>query len=270
MCKIFNVHFAEGVRGASAYEVAVKNGYKGTEEEWIYSIENGVKGDKGDKGDPFTYEDFTDEQLAGLKGPKGDKGEKGDNVIADLGVNSESDVGYVRNRTHWVDNDGTVHKLDNKFLDLDWLPKLNTLEVTSGEILDVGKAYYQHSETMYGTDKYEQYSNVFGKCLTTPFILYINGSRYDIPKFEYSLDGNYYNYDDGNVKFAVMMYSMAVGIMVYDASLIGAKVELYMVDTSEKMPEEFMPELDFVILRSENKKFKITVDDSGTITAIEV
>ncbi len=39
------------VQGLSAYEVAVKNGYEGTEQEWLASLK-GLKGDKGDKGEP--------------------------------------------------------------------------------------------------------------------------------------------------------------------------------------------------------------------------
>lgn len=59
-----------GVEGKSAYEVAVDNGFEGTEEEWLESL----KGKQGDKGDPFTYEDFTEEQLESLKGPQGNPG----------------------------------------------------------------------------------------------------------------------------------------------------------------------------------------------------
>lgn len=69
----------------SAYAIAQKHGYTGTEAEWLASL----KGDKGDKGDPFVYSDFTPEQLDNLKvkgdkgdtgaqGDKGDKGDKGD------------------------------------------------------------------------------------------------------------------------------------------------------------------------------------------------
>ena len=41
-----------GADGKSAYEVAVNNGYTGTEQEWIESLkgEQGEKGDRGDSG----------------------------------------------------------------------------------------------------------------------------------------------------------------------------------------------------------------------------
>ena len=39
----------ENTKCYSAYEVAVKNGFEGTEAEWLESL----KGEKGDKGDPY-------------------------------------------------------------------------------------------------------------------------------------------------------------------------------------------------------------------------
>lgn len=84
-----------GMDGESAYELAKKNGFAGTEAEWLESL-RGTDGTsvthawngttltvtsksgtssadlKGEKGEPFTYSDFTAEQLAGLKGEKGD------------------------------------------------------------------------------------------------------------------------------------------------------------------------------------------------------
>lgn len=54
----------------SAYLIAVKNGYKGTEKEWLESL-------RGEKGEPFVYTDFTAEQLARLRGPQGLQGETG-------------------------------------------------------------------------------------------------------------------------------------------------------------------------------------------------
>ena len=79
-------------RGASAYEIAVANGYVGTEEQWLESL----KGEKGDKGDPFTWDDLTAEQKRELTGPKGDKGDKGD----------KGGIGYVFFES---DNDGHLY-----------------------------------------------------------------------------------------------------------------------------------------------------------------
>lgn len=53
-----------GVRGLSAYEVAVANGYTGTQTQWLASLK-GATGAKGDKGD------------TGAKGDKGDPGADG-------------------------------------------------------------------------------------------------------------------------------------------------------------------------------------------------
>lgn len=52
-----------GSNGLSAYEIAVKNGYKGTEQEWLSSL----KGEKGEQGPQ------------GIQGAKGDKGDPGAN-----------------------------------------------------------------------------------------------------------------------------------------------------------------------------------------------
>lgn len=65
--------------GKSAYAIAVAHGFRGTEQEWLDSLQ-GPQGDPGPKGDPFQYEDFTPEQLESLKGPKG---EDGANATAD-------------------------------------------------------------------------------------------------------------------------------------------------------------------------------------------
>ena len=65
--------------GKSAYAIAVAHGFRGTEQEWLDSLQ-GPQGDPGLKGDSFQYEDFTPEQLESLKGPKG---EDGANATAD-------------------------------------------------------------------------------------------------------------------------------------------------------------------------------------------
>lgn len=69
----------EKQNGDSAYIVALKNGFVGTEEEWLDSLKGdtgetgpqGIKGDKGDTGD-------TGQQgIQGIQGIKGDTGDTG-------------------------------------------------------------------------------------------------------------------------------------------------------------------------------------------------
>ena len=64
------------ITGKSAFDVAVENGFKGTESEWLTSLkgqqgETGSQGLKGDKGDAGA---------TGAQGMKGDKGDAGEVV----------------------------------------------------------------------------------------------------------------------------------------------------------------------------------------------
>lgn len=52
----------KGDKGDSAYQIAVENGFVGTEEEWLTSL-------KGETGDAFTYEMFTPDQIEELQKP---------------------------------------------------------------------------------------------------------------------------------------------------------------------------------------------------------
>lgn len=78
--------------GKSAFDIAVENGFVGTEIEWLLSLkgDKGDKGEKGEKGDAGEKGEKGDTGLQGIqgiqgmqgergeKGDKGDKGEKGD------------------------------------------------------------------------------------------------------------------------------------------------------------------------------------------------
>ena len=55
---------SDGKDGANSYELALQNGFKGTQEEWLESL-------KGEPGKDFKYSDFTKEQLENLKGEPG-------------------------------------------------------------------------------------------------------------------------------------------------------------------------------------------------------
>lgn len=103
--KIADVHDGkDGRDGKSAYQIAVDNGYPGTEQAWLASL----KGDKGDTGEP------------GAAGEKGEPGEKGDTGAAGKdgtdgaagrdGVNGASAYeiavqhGYGGSETAWLES----------------------------------------------------------------------------------------------------------------------------------------------------------------------
>ena len=100
--------------GKSAYEIAVENGFKGSESEWLASLagkdgkdgEDGEKGEKGDAGDRgltgWNGEDGKD----GKDGAKGDTGEKGEDGKDAVSVTKT----YVNGEGHLIIemSDGTV------------------------------------------------------------------------------------------------------------------------------------------------------------------
>lgn len=73
------------LRGMSAYEIAVKKGYTGTEEEWLASLV-GPQGPRGYTG------------ATGPRGDQGPKGDRGDDYILTAADKSEIadmiDVGF--------------------------------------------------------------------------------------------------------------------------------------------------------------------------------
>ena len=84
-----------GQDGLSAYQIALKNGFKGTEQEWLQSL-------KGPKGDSIT-------------GPRGEKGEKGDSIVGPAGQDGQPGkdaphvirVTYSDNQLTFSFSDGT-------------------------------------------------------------------------------------------------------------------------------------------------------------------
>lgn len=71
--------YGQGGYYMSAYGLAVRQGFKGTLDEWLASLQGmpGKDGAQGPPGKAFTYDDFTPEQLAELTGPEGPQGPRG-------------------------------------------------------------------------------------------------------------------------------------------------------------------------------------------------
>ena len=110
----------KGTDGKSAYQIAVEQGYQGSESDWLSSLK-GDKGDKGNtgaKGNPgqdgadgksayaiaveHGYEDSEEKWLLSLKGEKGDTGERGEK--GDAGVAGKDGFSPIAN----VVKDGSV------------------------------------------------------------------------------------------------------------------------------------------------------------------
>jgi hypothetical protein len=78
-----------GMDGDSAYQVAVANGFSGTESEWLASLIGaagvtgqqglqGAQGPKGDQGDTGATGPQGPSGATGATGPQGPKGDQGD------------------------------------------------------------------------------------------------------------------------------------------------------------------------------------------------
>lgn len=92
-----------GEDGKSAYEIAVDNGYSGTESEWLQSFkgEEGEPGQKGNKGDTgaSAYEiavknGFSGDETSWLETLKGAKGDPGQN--ADINDITPENIGAAK------------------------------------------------------------------------------------------------------------------------------------------------------------------------------
>lgn len=119
--KIASLHDGkDGENGKSAYEIAVQNGYDGTESDWLESLK-GQKGDTGEpgatgaKGDPGEKGDQGVPGIPGEKGERGEKGEKGDaGAPGKDGVNGKDGTNGVdgKNGTDGYSPTATVTETD--------------------------------------------------------------------------------------------------------------------------------------------------------------
>lgn len=97
--EIINIHIPyadRGLPGKSAYELAVENGFVGTESDWLASLkgsqgpqgEQGIQGERGEKGEPGEQGPQGIQGVQGPQGIQGPQGEKGETGSA--GVDGKS------------------------------------------------------------------------------------------------------------------------------------------------------------------------------------
>lgn len=149
---IANIQLQGGEDGASAYEIAVANGFEGTEIQWLASLvgatgaqgekgdtgEQGAKGDKGDKGDTGAQGIQGERGLQGEQGIQGEKGEKGDK--GDTGATGANGTDGI-NGANGADGKSAYQiALDNGFVgsQTEWLASLKGDKGDKGEAGESG------------------------------------------------------------------------------------------------------------------------------------
>lgn len=80
-----------GPRGYSAYELAVKEGFEGTLDEWLESLHGEVD-----------FADLTDQQKESLRGPAGKDGRDGEDAIAAINPRGNFTDGETYNKNDYV------------------------------------------------------------------------------------------------------------------------------------------------------------------------
>lgn len=107
-----------GPRGYSAYEVAVQEGYIGTEDEWLLSLKGpqGNPGPKGERGLQGPRGQQGTQGPQGPQGPKGEQGPKGDTGESGVWTKKETPpAGYKV----WITPDGKAGTIPTKVSELE-------------------------------------------------------------------------------------------------------------------------------------------------------
>ena len=150
-----NISILDTLHGKSAFEIAVINGFSGTEEEWLETLkgEKGDKGDIGDKGDTYnlTDEDKTDLLGLSLSAIDGnttfvfDGGSASGNVDVDFVI--EGQVTAEQFQEYMVKNSNALDDLENRIHDVNV-----ELQEYTDEAEQRMKSYVDESVKLYVLD----------------------------------------------------------------------------------------------------------------------
>ncbi len=219
---------SDGTDGKSAYEIAVDEGFVGTESEWLASLvgEKGADGEKGEQGI---------QGIQGLKGDQGIQGVKGDAGFSPIANVTESDGVYT---IHIEDENGTTEEE----IDMSGYATKNDIAVrhdysiagTTNTIADT-KALVNHIITLgVGT-----YSGEFKR----------TGITFGSYRLTYLIDGTYSKSVSGLVTYSINANTDAT----YQVS--------YVEDIEHGTPPEW--KIEKLVTESENNfTYKVLVTDS--------
>jgi hypothetical protein len=205
----------------------------------------GKKGDVGPAGVHVGTEAPTDGQTVWIdtdEEPEEDGGNDAPVVVEtappDFAAN-EGEDGYIANRTHYVDKNGVVHKLNNKYIDADWM-------ATSEEVPSTIEVIAEQKITS-GIWSKRQYD-------IQPGIIYdvhINGMIYPCEARAYGSNGAMLGNDSSltlnDYPFCIMWAggNATSGMFFKDDALsypLLLKVTDHAYTAYNKLPEEFLPD----------------------------
>lgn len=175
--QILSLIQAGKIKGESAYDIAILNGFEGTEKEWLASLkgETGAPGVHVGTEAPTNGETVwidTDEEIE--EPPQIDVVAIVGQTVAvkavdengkptewqavdfpkaaapDLAAN-EGEPGFIKNRTHYIGRNGVVHKIPEKFIPADWLANKDNYGGAIEIIEDIAftSAYHMFSQKWY-------------------------------------------------------------------------------------------------------------------------
>jgi len=162
-------------------------------------------------------------------------------VVPDLAAN-EGEEGHILNRTHYVDKDGVVHKLDNKYIDADWMA---TSEEGGGKVVIIPEQAVSNgfwsdlkADLVEGNIYAVEVKGILYKCVC------LNDGDGTL----YLGNGTLLGATEGNGEpFAIawLMGGTTGGTFYNDGTLeepIGIKVTDWQDTVYNKLPEEFLPD----------------------------
>lgn len=186
-------NLVEGIKGDSAYQIAVQNGFEGSEKDWLASLKGkdgnqGIQGEKGksniltigtvEKGEEASASitGETPNQILNLVLPKGNKGEKGDT--------GEKGSTPIKGTDYFTEQE--IKEIKNSILS-----QVNQFNIQVVQQLPTGKIdthtiYFVPKASQKQNDIYEEY-------------IYINNSWEHIGTLETNLS-DYYTKDEINDK----------------------------------------------------------------------
>ncbi len=233
--------------GKSAYEYAKDAGYAGSEADFAEKLAADCSsvhiGPSAPEKDADLWID-TDEEP-----------EKEEiNIPTPDFAASEDEDGHILNRTHFVDKDGVVHKLDNKYIDADWMATSEE-HIATAEVIREQKVTSTWSDLQYTLQPGIEYDVIIND-VVYPCVAWGSGAVQL---------GNNTSLSKNNYPFCVYWAggTATMGMFFYDKNVFSSPIYLKVTEHSwtdyNKLPEGFLPEC---VVKSVNG---ITPDENGNV-----